>query len=99
MANLTSVEGKLGRGRYISPDSRSALGQLAAPEVVSIMEDMLLAADNNNNNNNNNTDYNSNGGSGCAARAGLSREDLLQRLCSSMSDDQLHAILVRHGIL
>jgi hypothetical protein len=62
------------------------------------MEDMLRIACDNNNNNNNNNDSDNNGGSGCAALAGLSREQLLQKL-SVMSDGQLHTILKRQGIL
>jgi hypothetical protein len=57
---------------------------------------MLRLASDGNNNNNNNT---GGGGSITATRAGLSREELLQKLSSSMSDDQLQDILKQQGII
>jgi hypothetical protein len=86
-----------GRTTVLSRTTRSALERLAAPEAISVMEEMLRVASDNNNNNNNN--HNSNGGSGCAAQAGLNREELLQKISASMSDDQLHAILKQQGII
>jgi hypothetical protein len=99
MADRTSTEGGLtGRVAGISAATRSVLEKLAPAEAVSVMDEMLRLASDGNNNNNNNND-NSNGGSGCAARAGLSREELLQKLSASMSDDQLHGILKQQGII
>ena len=57
------------------------------------MEEVLRAADNNNNNNS------GNGGSGCAAREGFTRRQLVQKVSATMSDDQIHAILKAQGII
>jgi len=99
MAEPTSIgSGVSGRMTVLSRTTKAALERLAAPEAISVMEEMLrVASDNNNNNNNNN--HNSNGGSGCAAQAGLNREELLQKIGASMSDGQLLAILRRQGII
>ena len=78
-------------GRLISPAAKAALTSLAAPEAVSVMEDMLrLSASNNNNNNT---------GGGGGSLAGISREQLLQKVSTSLSDDQLHAVLKQQGIV
>jgi hypothetical protein len=56
---------------------------------------MMRVASDNNNNNNNNSNH---GGSGCAARAGFTREQLIAKINTSMSDAQLHSILKGQGI-
>ena len=96
MADRTKDSELTGRLAGISTATRSVLEKLAPAEAVSVMDEMLRVASGGNNNNNND---NSNGGSGCAARAGLSREELLQKLSASMSDDQLHGILKQQGIV
>lgn len=97
MAERTTTDvGSKTRFAGISPASRSVLEKMAPAEAISVMDEMLRVASGGNNNNNND---NSNGGSGCAARAGLSREELLQKLGGSLSDDQLHGILKQQGIV
>jgi len=99
MTNSTTTESQFkGRLAGVSTATRSILEKLAPAAAVSVMDEMLRIASDGNNNNNNNND-NSNGGSGCAARAGLSREELLQKLSTSLSDDQLHGILKQQGII
>jgi hypothetical protein len=88
----TELKGQPGR---ISAATRSVLEKLAPAEAINVMDEMLRAASGGNNNNNND----SNGGSGCAGRAGLNREELLQKISASMSDDQLHAVLKQQGII
>lgn len=97
MSNRAKTDSEL-RGRLagISATTRAVLEKLAPAEAVSVMDELLRFAASGNNNNNNND--NSNGGSGCAASAGLSREELLQKLSASLSDDQLHGILKQQGL-
>lgn len=82
--------------RTLSATARVALEKLPGPAVVSVMEDMLrLASDGNNNNNNNGG---GGGGSVTASRAGLTREELLQKLGASLSDEQLQNVLREQGL-
>jgi hypothetical protein len=88
MADPTVADTGTGGAKGISAAARSALHKLAAPEAVSVMEDMLRVASGGNNNNNNN-------GGGSV----LSREQLLQKVSTSLSDDQLHAVLKQQGVI
>jgi len=80
----------------ISASARSVLEKLPAPSVVSVMEDMVRLASEGNNNNNNNS---GGGGSVPETRVSVSREELLQKLSTSLSDDQLQGILKQQGII
>jgi hypothetical protein len=78
--------------RSISTEAKAALEKLSTPEAIVVMEELMRAAAGNNNNNNN-------GGGGGSAASRISRDEMVKRLNASMSDDQLHAILVQHGMV
>lgn len=99
MPDYTKAESKTKEPvRTLSARARTALEKLPTPEVVSVMEDLLrIASEAGNNNNNNN---NGGGGGGGGSIVGTpAREELLQKLDASLSDDQLQGILRQQGIL
>ena len=92
MADSTS-SGPGSTGSGLSATTKAALGKLPAAEAVSVLDEFVARAAGNNNNN-------SDGGAAMrAASTPLTRDQLLQKMSTAMSDDQLQAILKSHGVI